>query len=664
MKTPVSILLLLACLFILGNRLEAQNDEFKALQAHFERVAEERFTDLFKGINTVGDWEKRKTVTRANLARMLWHEHEWPSAPPPVRIVKRQQFDNYVMENIILESAPGVFATANLYIPRTGSAPYPVVLYQNGHVNKRILCHHAAWFATRGIAALNIDNIEMGEMEFTHHGVYAHAWFHWYSRGFSPMAVELLNAIRAVDYLASRPELDSSRIGATGVSGGGMATFFLAALDERIKASAPVSGAFSTHGWVRKHLASAHCDCQYPVNSYGQMYEEIGALTAPRTQLLCNADADRGFPMDAFNEMVDKMREVYSLYGASNELRTAVVPGGHGDNEVIRLPVYQFFLKEFLGLDTTITEQGPVETPSAEQQICWIDGLPLDERLTRIDQELVPAFSLAPGPIPADRRDSRRAELVSSLRKEVFRYFPTVGAPLDPVEDRAVNRQGRRIADVSFNSFSDLRVRAKLSLPEGYSGGERLPAVLLVDHRRGIPVWGNEQPLELGQWGDRVVLVVETLDKGSRALEQNLRSFSDDDPIHHLRREAMICGTTLDAMGVYEILRALEFLRARKEVDPERVTVLGKGEAGINGLYAALLDGATRRVVLESPTFSHRHGPHYPGILRYTDIPEVISLFADRVRLFGEIPLGLREYLERGRPADGLFRESLGDCLP
>ena len=83
-----------------------------------------------------------------------------------------------------------------------------------------------------------------------------------------------------------------------------MTTFFLAALDDRVKASAPVSGVLSTEGWVKQRLTSAHCDCQYPVNSYGLLYSEIGALMAPHAQLLCNADADRGFPMDAFNQTV------------------------------------------------------------------------------------------------------------------------------------------------------------------------------------------------------------------------------------------------------------------------------------------------------------------------------------------------------------------------
>jgi hypothetical protein len=70
------------------------------------------------------------------------------------------------------------------------------VLYQSGHASKSHYACHGAWFASHGIAALVMDHIEMGEVEFTHHGVYSHAWFHWYSRGFSPLAVERWNARR------------------------------------------------------------------------------------------------------------------------------------------------------------------------------------------------------------------------------------------------------------------------------------------------------------------------------------------------------------------------------------------------------------------------------------------------------------------------------------
>ena len=67
--------------------------------------------------------------------------------------------------------------------------------------------------------------------------------------------------------------------------------------------------------------------------------------------------------MDAFNQTVDKMRAVYRLYKAEGALRTAVTPGEHSDTEAIRLPVYSFFLKEFLGIDTPVVSEGPVDEP-------------------------------------------------------------------------------------------------------------------------------------------------------------------------------------------------------------------------------------------------------------------------------------------------------------
>ncbi len=163
-----------------------------------------------------------------------------------------------------------------------------------------------------------------------------------------------------------------------------------------------------------------------------------------------------------------------------------------------------------------------------------------------------------------------------------------------------------------------------------------------MDHRKGIPVWGNEQPLERNQWGDRAVLIVETLDRGSRALEQNLRSFSDDDLLHHMKRQAMVAGTTLESMQLYEVLRSLDLLRSLPTVDPARITIAGKGEDGVNGMYAALLDGKTQRVILHSPPASHVQGPHYLGVLRYTDIPETADLLADRLRVTGEVPDRMR----------------------
>src|SRR5688572_5780564 len=174
--------------------------------------------------------------------------------------------------------------------------------------------------------------------------------------------------------------------------------------------------------------------------------------------------------MDAFNQMVDKMREVYRLYNAEGALRTAVTPGGHSDTEAIRLPVYSFFLKEFLSTDP-VTSEGPVDDElQPEALVCFRDGLPLDERLTRIDEELIPP-----------PRAMKLADLMAALRTEVFRYFPAEKLPLDPQWSEPVTSQGRTVRQVSFNSFEGLRARALYSLPANSTS--RLPTLLVVDER-------------------------------------------------------------------------------------------------------------------------------------------------------------------------------------
>jgi cephalosporin-C deacetylase-like acetyl esterase len=632
----------------------AQNQEYEALQAHFEKVVGRRSEQLFAGITTVAQWEERKKQSRAALAKMLWHDLRLPDSPPPATVTHTEQRETYTLENVVIETAPKLFLTANLYLPKSGSKPFPVVLYQCGHASKNVYARHGAWFAEHGIAALVMDNIEMGEAEFTHHGVYSNAWFHWYSRGFSPLAVELLNARRAVDYLASRPDLDRARIGATGRSGGGMTTFFLAALDDRIKASAPVSGTLSTTGWVKHRLSEAHCDCQYPVNSYGMLYSEVGALIAPRAHMEVNADADSEFPMDSFNELIGKMKQVYRLYGAEGTLRTAVTPGGHSDIEVIRLPVYSFFLKEFLGVESPVATEGPVDVPMPDTLACYRKGLPIEERLSRIDEELIPVRPRSAQPLRPAARQGRVIELTTLLRQEVFRYFPPRPEPLDPQWGAPSTVQGRTVQKVTFTSFEGLRVKGSYSLPARVSPDTKLPAILLADHRQGIPVWGNEQPLDRNEWGERAVLIVETINQGSRALERNLRSFSDNDPLHHMRRQAMVAGTTLESMQLYELQRALALLRSLPNVDSNRITLTGRGEMGVHCMYAALLDSSVQRVIVGSPTTSHLQGPHYLGILRYTDVPEIAALLAARLRIYGETPTA---------PASPTRCSGLADCL-
>ena len=226
-KSRLSCLALSAALLWPGGA-SAQNEHFQALHKHFETIVRTKFDSLFTGGQSLSEWEARKQAIRRELTGMLWEGRIWPESTPAVKITNRVQTPGYTVECLVLETAPSLYATANLYLPAGAKPPFPVILYQCGHApngpygGKNVYKHHGAWFAARGIAVLVLDNIEMGEIDATHHGLFPPGWFDWYSRGYSPLAVELFNAGRVLDYLAGRPEIDSSRIGATGISGGGI----------------------------------------------------------------------------------------------------------------------------------------------------------------------------------------------------------------------------------------------------------------------------------------------------------------------------------------------------------------------------------------------------------------------------------------------------------
>src|SRR5688572_23045235 len=95
-----------------------QPAEFQALQAHFDRVIAARHANAFRGISSTQQWEERKPRIRRELERTLWHDYTWPSTPPPARITHPTEHSGYIIENVVLETAPKVYSTSNLYLPK------------------------------------------------------------------------------------------------------------------------------------------------------------------------------------------------------------------------------------------------------------------------------------------------------------------------------------------------------------------------------------------------------------------------------------------------------------------------------------------------------------------------------------------------------------------
>ena len=129
------------------------------------------------------------------------------------------------------------------------------------------------------------------------------------------------------DYLETRPEVDPARFGVTGRSGGGAYSWWVTALDDRIKVAVPVAGITDLWNYVVDGAVEGHCDCMFIVNTYRGDYPLVAALAAPRPLLISNSDKDKIFPLDGVVRLHEKVRRIYRLYGAEDKLGLQITEG-------------------------------------------------------------------------------------------------------------------------------------------------------------------------------------------------------------------------------------------------------------------------------------------------------------------------------------------------
>ena len=113
--------------------------------------------------------------------------------------------------------------------------------------------------------------------------------------------------------------MDAKRIGVTGRSGGGAYTWWTAALDDRPACFVPVAGITDLENHVVDGCVEGHCDCMYMVNTYRWDFATVAALCAPRPLMLANSDADEIFPVAGYQDLAERVRKIYKLYGAEDK---------------------------------------------------------------------------------------------------------------------------------------------------------------------------------------------------------------------------------------------------------------------------------------------------------------------------------------------------------
>lgn len=374
-----------------------------ALLQEYFRAETARLTDAsLTDIKTAQDWQAHQQTYRNQLQEMLGLS-PWPKKEPLNPVISgRIEHDDIIVEKLSFQSRPGLYVTANLYRPKTVDAPLPAILYVCGHAsarkngisfgNKTGYQRHGIWFARNGYVCLTIDTIQLGEIQGLHHGTHNKNLWNWLSRGYTPAGVEAWNGIRALDYLQSRAEVDPERIGLTGRSGGGAYTWFIAALDERVKVAVPVAGITSLKNHVVDGCVAGHCDCMYPVNLYEWDFPQMAALVAPRPLLISNTDKDLIFPLDGVVDVYHKTRRIYHLLGAEKNVGLCIAEGGHKDIQQLRNDAFHWFNRFLKNEDPLISMVAEPQFEPAELRV--FQTLPADERVTTAQDWFVPSRSL------------------------------------------------------------------------------------------------------------------------------------------------------------------------------------------------------------------------------------------------------------------------------
>jgi dienelactone hydrolase len=635
--------------------------------------------DAIAEIHTVAQMEHRKQVVREKLLEDLGGLPDY-TGPLNARNTGQIQSGSYTIEKVIYESQPGFYVTANVYRPNDPGR-YPGVLLQAGHTQEGKLEDQriAANLAMKGFVVLCFDPIGQGERSQTYSrqlGAPVAGWStpeHIQMGAQSQLIGEALaryfiwDAKRSLDYLASRPDVDASHMGAAGCSGGGALTTFIGALDPRLKVVIPACYPSTFQQLFRTLGPDAEMIIPHTLAS-GLDTADLVELSAPTPWLLEATENDQfHFRHDGVQLVYQEAKNWYSLYGAQDKVGFLVGPGWHGMPLVSREAVYQWMIRWLKNGQGDFREQSVKMFSNHELQVTP-SGNVEDEAGSRKLYQLLQADFHAkqhPGSIPA---------LMTKLRDL---GIPTDGSAPE-VKILGESKQSEfRQEHIQFESEAGIWLDATAYIP---SSLRRKPAVLIVKATDNVDDAAN---LRTRPGGDRFhseavdTTAEQMVEQGQVVLEMEPR----DSPMKYSAgpfvgnwvpdQQANLIGLSLPALRAHDVLRGVDLLISRYGVDPGSIRGTARGVEGIWLLLAAAADPRICKIWLDKTPYSYRAALEtsmtadlweavIPNFVLHWDLEDLVKAMGDRQVMWTDPTNWMRRpvALER-RPFQ--YRYVLGD---
>lgn len=588
------------------------------------------------------EWQQRSEKLRENLLKAWGGFPETPCELAPRKLGEIQR-DGYRVEKLIFQTRPGVWMTANAYVPdKAKTEKVPAILHVHGHWARAkqdpVVQSRCIGCVKHGFFVLAVDAFGAGERGIgkklgEYHGEMTGATL--LPIGLPLSGLQVYENMRAVDYLLTRPEVDGKHIGITGASGGGNQSMYAGAFDERFGCVVPTCSV----GTYDAYLGAACCMCEVVPGAVRFAEEgDVLALAAGRGLMVTNATRDAfQFSVGEAQKSFARVEAVARLLGKPDGVKHTIIESGHDYNQPMREAMYGWMTRHLKGTgDGSPMPEPEIKTEEPESLRCFPGDSRPDDYVT------IPRFAAAEArrllevrTIPETREawESQRTAQLKALETVLGgTRLPSSKEPGD------VEVQHSETTVINFTSEPGIRLSLRLRGVPLTSQPPKLDrlAVLLDLEQSADKTATSELANKLltDHWA---VAVPELRAVGRFALPSDKIGHAPD---HNTAEWSLWIGRPLLGQWTWDVRRTLDVLAGRLAKLPSEVILVGNTTAGPVALCAAALDDRVSHAVTinslasyvtDEPYRNQRLGLMVPGLLRDVgDIPHLAALIAPR----------------------------------
>ncbi len=599
------------------------------LWEYYLNRAEKLSKKAFVNINSADDWEKTKGEIKTHFLKSVGL-FPFPQKPD-LKITELGEFkgDGWIAKKIAYQILPDCWSTGCLYLPDPlPEQKVPAVLYVCGHQYAGTIGyqHHSILWAKRGYGCFIFDTLEQNDNPGSHKGLLGSFRLDWLARGYSAAGGEILNSTRAIDVLCAFPQIDTDRIGATGISGGGAHSFYITAIDERIKAVATVAGVATQEYTLKHRHFIGHCDCMYYHNIFLHDAAEIAGLIAPRPLLFCFASEDSLFSPEEYTSLYERTQKIYKLLGAEDKLELFEYPGPHKYQPETIQKINEWFDKYVAGKKHVEAELGEPQL-SAKVISVFSGKVPQPDRTEILPELLTPQISIKL-PDNLDEFKTIKSKVVDELKSDVFYSI---------INDKPAfefNEVGRWWLDTE--------------------GGNRIKYLAKIDNVEvWIELWSSKDAKDnviigvvnrnsnVDQVRGKLWTICSETNATGVFIEPRCSGYTapSNAEYENLLRAGVLTGKTPTMLVIEDLLNLIPEIKKIDILKDNKFYLYGAKDAGIACLYYGLFDDNIEGFILEGLPLSHKYTGDISGILRFVDIHHAIGLLAPRKVAIVNTPL-------------------------